>query len=67
MPAETTSRRARGRGVDVYSSEGELLYSGEITNVSWHAAHRDLIYSLAIDPDTGEQIVVGYRVDEPLE
>ncbi len=55
----------RGRPVDVYSSAGELLFSGLIPQ-TWNAALDDHVYVLEEDPQTEEHIVARYRLVEPL-
>lgn len=53
------------RAVDVYSSDGELLFSGTMPRINWRAAAGDHVYGLEADPDTEEQILVRYRVELP--
>ena len=55
------------RPVDVYSSAGELLYSGAADSAQWHVSLGEFVYRLTVDRDTEEQIVVRYRLVEPFE
>ena len=55
------------RPVDVYSPEGERLFSGMIFERTWHAVFGDFVYSIVDDPETEEQHVVRYRLVEPFE
>ena len=48
-------------GVDVYSPEGERLFSGKMPIWQWHAARDDRLYSIETDPETEEAVVVRYR------
>jgi hypothetical protein len=72
--------------VDVYSAEGEHLFSGLIhtkpittgrlafalalpsmpRRASWGAAHGDCVYTIEEDEDSGEAVVVRYRLVEPF-
>ena len=57
--------------VDVFSSEGELLFSGNlqsggIERMYWHAARGDHIYRIATDMESGEMYVERYRLVEPF-
>lgn len=60
---------------DVYDAAGERLYSGMIPSrfalhvdqgAAWAAAWEDSIWGVETDPDTGEQGVVRYRLQEPF-
>jgi len=55
------------RPVDVYSSDGRLLYSGAADSARWHVSFGEFVYALTVDGDAGEQIVVRYRVVEPFD
>lgn len=52
--------------VDVYSSEGDRLFSGFIPEQSWRAVHGDFVYSIVTDPVTEEQLAVRFRLVEPF-
>ena len=54
------------RPVDVYSSEGELLFTGFIPVPSWMDAVGDSIYRFEEDERTEELQVVRYRLVEPF-
>ena len=53
--------------VDVYSPEGERLFSGMIAIAAWDSALGDHVYRIETDPDTEEQVVARYRLVEPFE
>ena len=55
----------RGFPVDVYSPEGELIFSGLIEAGSWRAAWRDYVYGVRTDAQ-GEATVVRYRLETPF-
>jgi hypothetical protein len=57
--------QAVNRPVDVYSAEGDQIFSGIIADV-WDAAHGDFVYRLRLNPETEEQEVVRYRLVEPF-
>lgn len=52
--------------VDVYSNDGDRLFSGLIPIVPWGAARGDFIYGVSTDPETEEYRVVRYRLVEPF-
>lgn len=52
--------------VDVYSSEGEHLFSGMIPMIRWASARGDHVYGIRTDPDTEEYTAVRYRLIEPF-
>ncbi len=52
--------------VDVYSPEGEHLFSGTLPIDGWLAAHENHVYRIERDPETEEQQVVRYRLDRPF-
>jgi len=56
----------RRRPVDVYSSSGELLFSGLVSMIRWDAVHGDRVWSLEEDPVVGDYRVVRYRLIEPF-
>jgi hypothetical protein len=68
-PAGKLERQAppAPRPVDVYSSEGELLYSGTTDLPLWHVSLGDFMYTPTTEPASGEQVVTRYRVVEPFE
>jgi len=60
--------------VDVYDSDGELLYSGTIPpgfamnprrGSAWMTSRGEVVYGLEIDPATGDPVVVGHRLELP--
>jgi hypothetical protein len=53
------------RPVDVYTLDGEPLFSGTISGF-WGAAHGDYVYTLRLNGETEEQEVVRYRLVEPF-
>jgi len=55
------------RPVDVYSPEGERLFSGSIPERRWYATHGDFVYSIVDDPETEEKQVVRFRLVEPFD
>ena len=59
--AEAEDEEPRGRPVDIYSAEGELIISGLGTG-TWSYARGDFVYRLARDPDTDETQVVRSRL-----
>lgn len=67
-PAGKVERQAppAPKPVDVYSSEGGLLYSGTTDLPLWHVSLGDFVYALAEDQDSGERLVVRYRIVEPF-
>jgi len=70
------------RPVDVYSSDGERLYSGMMSSrmfstayamyngpmleVAWQVSRGDHVWGLAEDPETGDREVVRFRLVEPF-
>jgi len=52
--------------VDVYSPEGDRVFSGMSPIDSWHSAVGSHLYRIETDPETEEQIVVRYRLVEPF-
>ena len=63
-----TSRRADGPvPVDVYSPEGERLFSGMIAIEGWDSALGDHVYRVETDAATEEQVVARYRLVEPIQ
>jgi len=53
--------------VDVYSPDGEHLFSGMIPMFRWDSARGDHVYGVSTDPDTEENIAVRYRLVEPFD
>lgn len=51
--------------VDVYSPDGERLFAGFISDVSWVRAQNDAIYGIEYDADTDRQQIVRYRIAGP--
>ena len=54
------------RPVDVYDSDGNVLFHGFMGASYWWVAQRDFVYALEFDGDTGDQRVVRYRLVEPF-
>jgi len=54
------------RMVDVYSPDGEHLFSGLIPPITWRSAGDDYVYTLESDDQTGDERVVRYRLVEPF-
>ena len=54
------------RMVDVYSPEGEHLFSGWIPSVDWRSARGEHVYAIESDDQTGDVSVVRYRLVEPF-
>ena len=48
--------------VDVYSPDGEHLFSGLTPFNEWETAHGDHVFRIEDDPDSGEQVVARYRI-----
>jgi hypothetical protein len=51
--------------VDVYSDEGEHLFSGFMRSIRWTDAQGDFLYSRESDDDTGEERILRYLLAEP--
>ena len=54
------------RPVDVYSSAGELLFSGMIEDRRWQRGHGDFVYAAGSDRISGETLVWRWLLDEPF-
>ena len=54
------------RPVDVYSSAGELLFSGMIEDRRWQRGHGDFVYAAGPDRISGETLVWRWLLDEPF-
>ena len=52
--------------VDVYSPDGERLFTGTMEPLRWTDAAGDFVYSLRTNEDTGEMEPVRYRLVEPF-
>ena len=52
--------------VDVYSPGGERIFCGWIPSVDWRSARGDYVYTLEPDDQTGDAVVVSYRLVEPF-
>jgi hypothetical protein len=52
--------------VDVYSRDGERLFTGTIDGPFWMAAQGDYVYSIEEDPETAEYAVTRRRIEEPF-
>ena len=57
----------RDRPVDVFSPQGEHLFSGYMPVDNWHAARGDFIYRLEFDVAADEQTIVRYRLVTPFD
>ena len=53
--------------VDVYSSEGDRLFTGMSPQRSWAHADGDYVWEIGTDPDTEENVVRKIRLVEPFE
>ena len=53
--------------IDVYSSEGERLFSGFLDNDGWTASSGDYVYDRETDPETQEAIFVRFVLQEPFD
>lgn len=53
-------------GIDVYSAEGQHLFSGLLDGGLWDAAVGDYVYDIGYD-DAGEQTLVRKRIREPFD
>lgn len=54
------------RPVDVYSPDGELLFSGMILDRRWDNADGDYVFAAGSDRVTGELLVWRWRLEEPF-
>jgi hypothetical protein len=54
------------REVDVYSRDGERLFTGHMDRPLWLDARGDFVYFLRTNEETGEQEPVRYRLVEPF-
>ncbi len=54
------------RIVDVYSPQGERLFSGRIPAVDWRSARGEYVYTLESDDQTGEERIVRYHLVKPF-
>ncbi len=52
--------------VDVYSADGDALFSGRMDRLLWHAYLGDYVYGVSPDPVGEENRVVRYRLVEPF-
>jgi len=52
--------------VDVYSPEGEHLFSGLMESFEWTAASGGFVYGIRENRDSGDQSVIRYRLVEPF-
>jgi hypothetical protein len=52
--------------VDVYSEDGDRLFTGSMPRIEWEAAYGDYVYMIETDEATREQVVVRYRLVEPF-
>ena len=58
--------------VDVYTRDGDLLFSGLIRSdtsawAGWQTAHGDFVYTMQQRPDNYEMAVFRYRLVEPFD
>lgn len=65
VSAEFLERQGR-RPVDVFSVDGERLFSGFL-RTRWEAAYGDFVYSYEQSAPDGEWRVVRYRLAEDFE
>jgi hypothetical protein len=61
-----TERPEIDRPVDVFSADGEHLFSGMISIPSWNGSLGDFVYRSRLNPDTDETEVVRHRLVEPF-
>jgi hypothetical protein len=52
--------------VDVWSPDGQPLWSGWIPLGGWTDAHEKYVYAIGTDPDSGEEVVMRYRLVTPF-
>lgn len=64
-PESAEAAEADEVAVDVYSAEGEPLFSGLMPRVRWSDAEGDFVYSRESDDSTGEERIIRYRLVEP--
>ena len=58
---------AEENAVDVYSRDGERLFSGWMPTLSWSDARDDFVYGRESDDDTGEERIIRYRLVERFD
>ncbi len=63
---QDTERPEVDRPVDVFSSEGDHLFSGMISLSSWTGQLGDFVYLSRLNRDTDEYEVVRHRLMEPF-
>ena len=63
-PANQEAAEADEVPVDVYSADGEHLFSGLIPALRWNDVQGDFVYRPNSNDDTGEQMIVRYRLVE---
>ena len=61
-----TERAEIDRPVDVFSPDGEHLFSGMISISNWTGALGDFVYSSRINRETDEYEVVRHQLAEPF-
>jgi hypothetical protein len=52
--------------VDVYSADGEHLFSGLIEDFEWTASVGDFVYGIRVNPKTEEREPIRYRLATPF-
>lgn len=52
--------------VDVYTPDGERIFSGTIPARTWNSVSGDFVYGTRRDPETGERAVVRWRLETPF-
>ena len=57
----TEDEGPRGRAVDIYSPDGELLVAG-LAEGRWRSARGEYVYNLSLDPESEELVVYRYRL-----
>ena len=55
------------RPVDVFSADGEHLFSGMTSMWRWTGAHGDFVYQARVNDETDEYEIVRYTLVEPFE
>ncbi len=54
------------RPVDIYSRDGEPVFSGWMPVLRWSDARGDFLYGWESDDETGEERIIRYRLVEPF-
>ena len=65
-PADQEAAESEVVPVDVYSDTGEHLFSGLIRGHRWSDVRGDFVYMRDSNDDTGEELIIRYRLVEPF-